>query len=364
MIEQWDYLIRLISMGSGLTLLAMVVASEVRLSVRVPLIGMLVGVTGYMLNSKPLWSPTGFLEPWVHLVALSTPFWIWLFGRRLFEREPDRRIILAVVAVMMVGWFLRSFVAEYTEHVGFVLLHTVAFVLVADLVRVGIFERDDDLVEERRIVRLWLPLLVAIQAGQIILVEMLELVSAIDSRNPLMSMLNSLIILLIMLFAGLALFRTNRDLLPKQGEETRANPQDELIPDLDLSPQEKVLHDKLMGAMEDGTYKSPGLTIAKLSEELDVPEHRLRALINRRLGHRNFSAFLNRYRIAEAKGMLASSDHVDLPILTIAMDLGYNSLPPFNRAFRQETGKSPSEYRKLAFVDEPPEPPASAADQN
>ena len=29
---------------------------------------------------------------------------------------------------------------------------------------------------------------------------------------------------------------------------------------------------------------------------LGTPEHRLRALINRKLGHRNFSSFLNGYR--------------------------------------------------------------------
>ncbi len=86
---------------------------------------------------------------------------------------------------------------------------------------------------------------------------------------------------------------------------------------------------------------------------LDTPEHRLRALINRKLGYRNFSAFLNRHRIAEAREKLANRDDVDLPVLTIAMDLGYNSLPTFNRAFRSETGTTPSEFRRLAISDSP-----------
>lgn len=362
MIEQWDYLIRLISIGSGLTLLAMVVASEVRLAIRMPLIGMLVGSVGYMLNT-PLMTTRGAMSPWLDFVALSTPFWIWLFGRRLFEREPERRIILIAAALMVLGWFLSNFV-PIAGVTGFLVLHTVALLLVADLVRVGIFERDDDLIEERRIVRLWLPLLVALQAGQILMIEMLELVSIVDSRQPVLSVVNSSVILVIMLFASLTLFRTNRELLPAQGEEEPANPDTDMIPDLDLSPSEKVLHEKLTIAMEDGAYTSPGLTIAALADQLDTPEHRLRALINSRLGHRNFSAFVNRYRIAEAQRMLSSSEHVDLPVLTIAMDLGYNSLPPFNRAFRELTGSSPSEYRKRAFVEDPMEPQAIAADQN
>jgi AraC-like DNA-binding protein len=31
------------------------------------------------------------------------------------------------------------------------------------------------------------------------------------------------------------------------------------------------------------------------------------------------------------------------------MDLGYNSLPTFNRAFRSETGTTPTEFRRKAI---------------
>ncbi len=363
MIEDWVFLVRIMGIGSGLTLIAMVVASEVRLSVRVPLLGMTVGVIGYLLNSTPLMTVDGPMDPWIDLVSLSTPFWIWLFGRRLFEREPEQRIMLGTAATMLVGWFLSSYVPA-TDLAGFFILHVVSLALVADLVRVGIFERDDDLVEQRRIVRLWLPLLVAVQAGQILLVEMLEVFFDLDSRYPPMSLLNSTIILLIMLFAAITLFRTDRDLLPARGEEQSATP-DELAEPLDLSPSETVLHEKLTSAMDEGAYREPGLTIAGLAANLDTPEHRLRALINQKLGHRNFSAFLNRYRIAEAREKLADRESVDLPVLTIAMDLGYNSLPTFNRAFRAETGTTPSEFRREAIGVESGAPiPATPAAQN
>ena len=98
-------------------------------------------------------------------------------------------------------------------------------------------------------------------------------------------------------------------------------------------------------------WLEPGLAIGTLADRLDVPEHRLRALINRRLGHRNFSAFLNTHRIAEAQRRLADPDQVDLPVLTIAMDLGYGSLAPFNRAFREAVGQTPTEFRRGAFAD-------------
>jgi AraC-like DNA-binding protein len=76
-----------------------------------------------------------------------------------------------------------------------------------------------------------------------------------------------------------------------------------------------------------------------------VPEYRLRRAINRGLGARNFNAYLNSFRIAEAKAALADPAQRDVPVLTIALDAGFGSLAPFNRAFRAETGCTPTEYR-------------------
>ena len=36
----------------------------------------------------------------------------------------------------------------------------------------------------------------------------------------------------------------------------------------------------------------------------------------------------------------------EVPVLTIAMDAGFQSLNPFNRAFKAETGLTPTEYRR------------------
>jgi AraC-like DNA-binding protein len=61
----------------------------------------------------------------------------------------------------------------------------------------------------------------------------------------------------------------------------------------------------------------------------------LRRLINGELGFRNFTAFLNSYRLAEVRDVLADPDQREVPILTIALDAGFGSLGPFNRAFRE-----------------------------
>lgn len=96
----------------------------------------------------------------------------------------------------------------------------------------------------------------------------------------------------------------------------------------------------------DHVYREPNLTIGALAERMALPEHKLRRLINQSLGHRNFSAFLNTYRLADAKRWLADREQADAPILTIAMDAGFQSLGPFNRAFKSDTGLTPTEYRR------------------
>ena len=60
-------------------------------------------------------------------------------------------------------------------------------------------------------------------------------------------------------------------------------------------------------------YRQEGLTIAMLAAKLDLPEHRLRQVINEGLGHRNFNAFLNRYRIDEAKAALSDAEPARRP---------------------------------------------------
>jgi AraC-like DNA-binding protein len=93
-------------------------------------------------------------------------------------------------------------------------------------------------------------------------------------------------------------------------------------------------------------YREPSLTVAALALRMGLPEHRLRRLINQGLGHRHFSAFLNAYRIGDAKQALADPRQADVPVLTIAMDVGFQSIGPFNRAFKADTGLTPTEFRR------------------
>ena len=98
-------------------------------------------------------------------------------------------------------------------------------------------------------------------------------------------------------------------------------------------------------------YRQEGLTIGVLAAKLDLPEYRLRQAINEGLGYRNFNAFLHRYRINEAKAALSDPGQRDVAVLTIAMDAGFQSIGPFNRAFKAATGRTPSEFRREHLAD-------------
>ena len=120
----------------------------------------------------------------------------------------------------------------------------------------------------------------------------------------------------------------------------RAEPQ---APD----PREAALLEALRRRMqEERAYREEDLNIAALAARLAVPEYRLRRLINQRLGHRNFAAFLNGYRLDDAMGALADPMQDQVPILTIALDAGFASIGVFNRAFKARTGVTPTEFRR------------------
>ena len=349
MIEQLDITLRIATAGASMMLLLLLVAGQARRSIKLSLSGLLLGAVAYLFNSsEPVGGELAALKPYADIFSLFTPFWIWMFARNLFERPPPGWVVAASAGILVASWFAGNFIPSQSDlgrwighPVGFYVIHVLSLVLIADLVRVAFRDRADDLIEKRRLIRLWLPLLVAAQAGGILTFE-LAMGQAI--APPAVQLVNALLIFALTLFAGHALLETDPVLLVETG---RNRPPDE--DRSELSPSETVLRAKVDAAMREGHYRTPGLTIAGFADHLGTPEHRLRALINQRLGYRNFSAFLNHHRVSEAREALADPAQVDVPVLTIAMDLGYNSLPTFNRAFRSETGTTPTEFRREAI---------------
>jgi len=153
--------------------------------------------------------------------------------------------------------------------------------------------------------------------------------------------LGALIVAGLALAMGALLTQANTGLFAAPGRGAAADPR--------LEAMERVLLAKLDGVMSAGGWMREGLSIGALARELGTGEHRLRRLINARLGHRNFADFVNGYRIAAAKARLGDPAQAEVTIASIAFDLGYGSLSPFNRAFRASTGSSPTAWRRAAL---------------
>lgn len=93
-------------------------------------------------------------------------------------------------------------------------------------------------------------------------------------------------------------------------------------------------------------YQRHRLSVADLAQHLRMPEARLRLVIHDQLGIRHFNTFLNQFRLADVAARLRNPADAHLPILTLALDAGFGSIGPFNRAFREAYGVTPTEFRR------------------
>lgn len=88
-------------------------------------------------------------------------------------------------------------------------------------------------------------------------------------------------------------------------------------------------------------FKDPKLKSSMIAERLEVPVHKLSQIINENLD-KNFSNYINEYRIELAKKMIASNDRYTLE--AIGQECGFNSKSSFYAAFRKVTGTTPFKY--------------------
>ncbi|MDQ1352180.1 MAG: Helix-turn-helix protein [Acidobacteriota bacterium] len=103
---------------------------------------------------------------------------------------------------------------------------------------------------------------------------------------------------------------------------------------------------KLMYLLEvEKIYKDSDLSIKSVASKLLMSARTLSEIINDEL-KMSFSEFITEFRIKEAQRILCDPKTRNKSVLDIAYDVGYNSKSAFNRAFKNITGVTPSEFRK------------------
>lgn len=279
------------------------------------------------------------------VIALSTAAIVvlWLFCRALFDDGFRLRWRHVLIWLAVFGFSLAScLVLTPAGHGRLAMiannLLTLGFVALTLVQTLRSWAAD--LVERRRRVRA-LVVIASLSYGGVN--ALLQIAAAGTGPSKLADVVN-LVMLVAMLFAiALMLLRVGADdvfapELPAAVMPESAAPK----------AADRRLVEALMRLMADERiYRQENVTIGLLATRLSVPEYRLRRLINGELGYRNFNTFLNNHRIEEAKAALADPTQAEVPVITIAMDAGFQSLGPFNRAFKALTGVTPSEYRRL-----------------
>lgn len=202
----------------------------------------------------------------------------------------------------------------------------------------------DDLVEPRRNFRTGWIGAIAVTVLAVALVEIWKSFAPMPGTLPL-HLLEAAAILIVTCGVTGCCLAAQEEFFPAD----RRPDQDQAARDSRVAAADRHLAGALRAAMDEGAWREPGLTVGALADQLGTPEHRLRAVINQQLGYRNFAAFLNEYRVEAAKSALADPTLARRQVLQIALDLGYGSIAPFNRAFRAASGMTPTEFRRAAL---------------
>ena len=284
--------------------------------------------------------PIAWLIVVIHIGCYSVPVAFYVMGEALFKDNFcfQAKHLLLLLSVEFINFGIFFFVQNHAGHTS--LASRLAFapacvslaliaVTFANVVR----GRVGDLVEIRRRFRLQF---LTVTGAAMLLVLAKEVVYPPHDVPPLLDFIHAAAVLALVWYFGLRLLRSGADSFGEETREKKAT-----APATEYAP----LLAKLDHAMtSEKIYMRENLSIGRLAEHLGTREYILRRAINSGLGYRNFNDFLNEARIREAQRLL-SSDAAPA-ILHLAMDLGFGSLAPFNRAFKEKTGVSPSEFRK------------------
>ncbi|CCD85004.1 putative transcriptional regulatory protein, AraC family [Bradyrhizobium sp. ORS 285] len=286
------------------------------------------------------------------LIALATAdiVVLWLFCRALFDDGFAPRWRHGLIWLAVFGFSLIScLVLGPAEHARIVIVanNLLALAIVGLTLAQTIRSWSADLVEGRRRVRAFVVIAALCYGG---VNALLQMFAAGHGPSELANVVNAAMFLAVVGAVALMLLKVGASdvFAPEAPHDSVSVPE----PVAAAPPAgNRKLVDALLRLMADERiYRQENVTIGMLATRLSIPEYRLRRLINGELGYRNFNTFLNNHRIEEAKAALADPAQAEVPVITIAMDAGFQSLGPFNRAFKAATGVTPTEFRRMRLA--------------
>lgn len=345
-----DMFVRGIAVGAVAVMGLTVWRSGVKREVQAVTVATTVSVIAWLITeSHALWAALG------HAYLLVVPAYpsaalFWLLVVTVFEDRRLNAANLAPAAVLVVTGFICEILPPQAHEWLWAARNLFSGGLCLHAMYVIWRGWSGDLIESRRRMR---GLVLGVAGLFAVLNVALAFTARLDPKGPWLLFtagwpLGGALFAVVFLAMGAAFLQARPGFFEAA---RRAQP----VADTRAEAAERQLLAALQAAMAGEGWRREGLAIGDLARELGAPEHRLRRLINQRLGHRNFADFVNSFRIEAAKQRLADPTEARTTVAAIVFDLGYGSLGPFNRAFREATGLTPTEWRRQALADASPE---------
>lgn len=344
----FDICFRLAAIGQLILIFAAVLRPPItRLHAKMLLLG--VCISSYLLLTAPIPNEYyGFSRNILLVFTDFIPFILWFIFYELFGNgivSTGQKLTLKIVFVLLLIWHITFF--GFTDGEGNLhdITHWVGFFCLIHTIYLAVNGLQDDLLDSRRKIRI---AFVGVTCLLFLIIAYSELIDSGLRNDPLFTTSISLGILSFITVIGAYILKSaGLDLFAEQQHNFGGDKSVENIP-----IKYQHIYRNLTSFMDADGYRQEELSIKNLAVKLSTPEHQLRFLINNCLGFRNFSTFLNGYRINEACHRLRDKDQISISILIIALDLGYGSVGSFNRAFKSIVGASPREFRANETLNE------------
>jgi AraC-like DNA-binding protein len=101
---------------------------------------------------------------------------------------------------------------------------------------------------------------------------------------------------------------------------------------------------------EESLYNQNNITLTDLAKRLKVHPNHLSQVINVK-EQKNFYQYINALRIKEFIRIASLPESKKYTLLSLAYQCGFNSKSTFNKHFKNNTGKTPTEYFKFQTID-------------
>ena len=279
---------------------------------------------------------SGLISDLLAVAGGATCGWSWLLVRAIFQRAEAPRSVWPLAVVLLLVTAI-AFLRFYNDGAWLRLIDNIATLVSSTVLLLALVEplrglQKDMPRAERRFRFLFTGGYATMLAVAVVWINGSPAGSLTAHWGGMVKVVCALLALLGM--GGAAWYRIGHP-MPETGRKRRAPSVDEA--DLSARIRRQVV--------EAAVYTVPDLKVADLARRMGEAEYKVTQCITGTLGFRNFNHMINHFRIEQTKQKLADPGCDHLPVLTIALDCGFGSIGPFNRAFKAETGLTPTAFR-------------------